>query len=181
MAVDPGGGVWGVVVPLLVVALVAWRALRPRTLRIERMWILPAIMLFGVGLALRAQGLPSAPLLGAEGLALAIGAAAGWWRGRTTTISVDPATHEVTSKASPVGLALIAGLLLVRFGLRGYASDHAAALHVTPMQVADVFLLFAIGLVCAQRAEMWLRARNLLRAARALSAEAATGSAKKKL
>lgn len=100
MAVAPGSGAWGVVAPLLVVALVAWRALRTRPLRVERMWILPAIMLFGVGLAPQAQGLPSAPLLGAEGLALLIGAAAGWWRGRTTRISVDPATHQVTSKAS---------------------------------------------------------------------------------
>lgn len=50
----------------------------------------------------------------------------------------------------------------------------AVALHVTPMQLADVFLLLAVGLVCAQRAEMWLRARSLLRTARASSAEAAT-------
>lgn len=57
----------------------------------------------------------------------------------------------------------------------------AVALHVTPMQLADVFLLLAVGLVCAQRAEMWLRARSLLRTARASSAEAATGSTKKVL
>lgn len=160
-------GVWTYLVPLIVVALVAWRATRTRTLRVERMWIMPALILLGVGLSLRAQGAPTPLLLTAEAIALVVGGALGWWRGRTTTISVDPATHALTSRASPIGLALIAALFVIRFGLRDYAAGHAAQWHVTPIQVADVFLLFAVGLVCAQRVEMWIRARRLLQMARA--------------
>lgn len=161
------GGIWTYLGPMIVIALVAWRATRTRTLRVERMWIVPALILVGVGMSLRAQGAPTGALLGAEAIALILGGALGWWRGRTTTITVDPATHALTSRASPIGLLLIGGLFLVRVGLRGYASTHAAQWHVTPLQVADVFLLFAVGLVCAQRIEMWIRARRLLEAARA--------------
>jgi len=162
-------GAWTYLAPLMVLGVAALRTLRPRKLRIERMWIMPVLILLAVALSLRAQGPQDIQLMIAEAFAFGLGGGVGWWRGRTTNIMIDPGTHDLSSRASPIGLALIAGLVLIRFALRNYADGHLHELHVTPVQVADVFLLFAAGLICVQRLEMWLRARRLLRAARASS------------
>lgn len=162
----PGEGAWTFLVPLMVIGLIMLRGVRTRALRIERMWIMPALILFMVGVSLANVPPASFAVLTADVFALGMGAGFGWWRGRTTNIAVDPATHALTSKASPLGMALIAALFLVRFALRDYAAQHAAQWHVRPAELAEVFLLFAAGLVCAQRLEMWIRARRMLEAAR---------------
>ncbi|MBT9472449.1 MAG: CcdC protein domain-containing protein [Pseudomonadota bacterium] len=158
---------WTYLVPLIAIAIMVLRGSRARRLRIERMWIMPTLILTAVILSLSAQAAPRLPVLAAEMFALGMGVGMGWWRGRTVAITIDPATHAFTSKASPLGMALIAGVFLLRFSFRDYAMSHASELHVTPVEITDVFLLFAAGLVCAQRIEMWIRARRLLTATEA--------------
>lgn len=158
---------WTYLVPVIAVAIMVLRGTRTRRLRIERMWIMPTLILAAVILSLSIQTAPRLPVLAAEMFALGMGAGMGWWRGRTTYIAIDPATHAVTSKASPLGMALLAGVFLLRFSFRDYAMGHASDLHVTPVEITDIFLLFAAGLVCAQRLEMWIRAQRLLMAAQA--------------
>lgn len=158
-------GVWAYLVPLIAIAIIVLRGARTRSLRIERMWFAPAIILFLVGVSVAYVPPRSFAVLTAEVFALGVGAGFGWWRGKTTTIAVDEATHALTSRASPLGMALVAGLFLIRFALRDYAAEHAAQWHVRPAEIAEAFLLFAAGLVCAQRLEMWIRARRLLAAA----------------
>lgn len=140
---------------------ILWRS-KPRRLRIERMWIVPALILTGVVLSFVVQPPPHLALFLAETAALVVGSALGWWRGASTRITIDPETHELTSQASMIGMALIAGVVLVRFGLRDFAWRHQMDWRITPLEIADVSLLFAAGLVCIQRLEMWLRARKLL-------------------
>lgn len=135
---------------------------KPRPLRIERMWIAPSLILAGMVLAFAVQPPPRLALFAAEVAALAAGSAAGWWRGATTRIVVDPETHELTSQASMLGMALLGGVVLIRFGLRDFAWQHAADWRITPIEIGDVSLLFATGLLCIQRLEMWIRARKLL-------------------
>lgn len=160
------GGAWTYLVPLIVLGLILLRGLRTRTLRVERMWIMPALILLAFGMML-SQLPPPRPIMIAFGLlALALGVAAGWWRGRTTTITVDPRTHALTSKVSPLGVLLLTGLFAVRYGLRDFAGAHAASMHINPTEISEAFLLFAVGLVCAQRLEMWLRASRILATAR---------------
>ena len=106
-------------------------------------------------------------MLGLDLAALALGALAGWWRGRLTRIVVDPRTHALTSKTSAVGMLLILGLYVVRYGLRSMGAQGAGALHVSAIQVTDALMLLAVGLVCAQRLEIYLRASRLLAEARA--------------
>ncbi len=156
---------WTYLVPLIAIAIMVLRGGRPRRLRIERMWIMPTLILIAVILSLSVQPPPRLPVLTAEMFALGMGVGMGWWRGRTIFIAIDPTTHAFTSKASPLGMALIAGIFLLRFSFRDYAMSHASALHVTPVEITDIFLLFAAGLVCAQRLEMWIRARRLLTSA----------------
>jgi hypothetical protein len=155
------------VIPLVVMALVILRNSRARRLRIETLWIAPVMILALVGLSLSQQGMPSPLLLGIDIAALVIGAGLGWWRARFTHITVNPATHELTSRASPMGMLVILGLFAVRYGVRTYAAQNATSLGVSANAVADAALVISVGLVCAQRLEIALRASRLLEEARA--------------
>jgi hypothetical protein len=170
MPTDPYAGLIPYLVPLLVVLLILRRALRPRRLRVEYLWVLPTLLLLVTLAGVIAR--PPGPVIAAVmAAALAVGAVAGWWRGRLTTITVDPETHALTSQPSRLGVILIAALFAARYGLRIYLvqsgqvgrsgfGQHAAA-------ATDGLLLLSVGLVCTQRLEMWLRARRLLAEARA--------------
>ncbi|HEY9233904.1 MULTISPECIES: hypothetical protein [Phenylobacterium] len=163
---DPQGA-WTYVAPMIAIIVIVLRGVRTRKLRIERMWIMPALILLVVGITLGLQPPRRFAVLVAEVFALGVGLGMGWWRGRTTNIMIDAATHELTSRSSPIGMALIASLFLIRFALKDYATLHARELHVAAGDIAEVFLLMAAGLICAQRLEMWIRARRLLAQARA--------------
>ena len=158
---------WTLLIPLVAVALVILRNARARRLRIESLWISPVIILALVGLSLSQQGMPSLMMIGVDAIALAAGAGLGWWRARFTTIAVDPATHELTSRASPVGMIVLLAIFAVRYGIRFYAAENAGALGAWTNVIADGALVLSVGLVCAQRLEIALRATRLLNAARA--------------
>lgn len=160
-------GPWVYLVPLIAVAMVVLRNSRERRLKVERLWISPVLFLALTALILANQPTPGAAMLALEAAALALGALAGWWRGRLTRIAVDPATHALTSKTSPLGMLLILGLFAVRYGLRSLGAQTAGALHVSALLLTDVLMLLAVGIVCAQRLEIALRARRLLNEARA--------------
>lgn len=157
-------------IPLIVVAavvpLVLLRNRRPRTLRVEWMWVLPLIIValigFGLwGMSRVGQGAPADPvslLILAAGLAL--GAAAGWWRGKMVVIHKEP-DGTLKAQASPIGLILIVGLMVTRQALRPWLEQHAADWHISPFAIIEAFMLFAAGMVVAQRVEMWIRARKI--------------------
>lgn len=166
----PNAGYLAYVVPFLVVVLIVMRNARARRLRIETLWIMPVLILAMVGLALSQEGLPSPPFIAADLAALAVGAGLGWWRARFTEISVDPATHQLTRRASPAGMAIILVIFALRYAIRAYAEQNAGALHLPVNAVADVALVMAVGLVCAQRLEIFTRASRLLAEARTAKA-----------
>jgi hypothetical protein len=153
-------------VPLIAVAMVVLRNTRERRLKIERLWIAPLLLLLLAGLSFSAQRPPGPLTLALDLAAFAVGAVAGWWRGRLTRITVDPDTHALTSKASAAGMLLILVLFTTRYALRSLGSETAGLLHVSVVQITDALLLLAVGLVGAQRLEIGLRATRLLREAR---------------
>ena len=146
---------------VVVVRLV--RMKRSRPLKLERLWVVPALYsVFAAVMFWRA------PPVGLQWLwaatAFAGGVGVGWLRGSTMRIDVDPVTHDLNQRQSPAALLLIVALVLMRTLVRsqlGDQLDHPAG------GVIDAFLAFAVGLLSAQRLEMYLRARRLLEAARA--------------
>jgi hypothetical protein len=107
------------------------------------------------------------------GVALALGGALGWYRGKMMHITVDPETHVVNARASAAAMYFIVLVLLARLGLRYVALGEAQAWHVKATLITGLFLVFAVGLLGVQRLEMFLRARRLLVEARAASASSA--------
>ena len=165
--IPANAGVWVYLVPVLIIGLVILRNARARNLRVERLWISPVLLLVLTATTFSQQHMPTPLMIAVDVVALTIGAAMGWWRGRFTKITVNPETHDLTSQASPVGMVLILAIMVIRQGVRSYATANAGALHVSVVDVTDAFLLLAVGVVCAQRLEMALRANRLLTEARA--------------
>jgi hypothetical protein len=170
------GSPWATLIPIVIaMGLVILRNSRARRLRIEAMWIAPLIIIALIGFALYAEtlrgGLILTPLsIALDIAALAVGAVLGWWRARFTNITIDPETHELTSRASPLGMLVIMGILVIRTGLRTYTAQNAGALGQYGPPIADALLVMSVGLVCAQRLEIFTRARQLLAEHRSSSA-----------
>lgn len=145
------------------------RLSRGRPLKLEQLWILPAILVLAAGFMLWRAPPPAGdwPWLAA---ALAIGAGLGWVRGSLMTITVDPQTHAMNVRASPAALVFIVALVAVRFGARNLLSGWTAGWAGHALLIGDGFLLFAVGLLGVQRVEMAIRARRLLAQARAAKA-----------
>jgi hypothetical protein len=156
------------VVGVLVVAMMYLRMrrmARVRPLRLEWLWVIPAVLI--LGLAGMIYGAPPQGLGWLWiGLAAAAGGALGWLRGSTMAITVDPETHALNMKASPAAIVFLVALFGLRTVLRNLLAENAGALHLGAALITDIPLAFAAGLLTVQRIEMALRARRLLAAAR---------------
>lgn len=158
-------------IPLIVIAimlpLIVLRNRRPRTLRLQWMWVTPALIVPLIGFGLWGMSMQD-PAHAAFDLAawailavgLLLGAAFGWWRGKMVTIQKTP-EGELKAQASPLGVLLIVGLIVGRSLLRPWIEANAVNWHINPVAVLDAFLLFAAGVVVMQRVEMWIRARRI--------------------
>ena len=139
---------------------------RVQTLRLERLWVVPALYALVTATVLY-QSRPVGLQWLYVAIALAIGALLGWRRGAWMRITVDPETHALNQQASPAAMLFILVLIIVRQGLRLEASTLGFNLAF----VTDLLVVFALGLFAATRLEMYLRARRLLDQARAAGAQ----------
>jgi hypothetical protein len=159
-----GASLASYLVPLgVVAAIIVLRNSRPRKLKIERLWVTPAIYLILMASALAEAPPPLTPvsiaiLVGA----FAIGAAIGWQRARFTQIHIHPETHDLTSRSSPIGILFIFAILVVRYAARDLLAGNAKLLHLPIVAITDGFLLLAIGMLTTQRLEVWQRASRML-------------------
>jgi hypothetical protein len=168
--------------PVIVVVLLGRRLLRnpPRKVRLWRLFIAPVIVSLGVIAVLSTSPVPTPLLYWVVGfaVALALGAAAGFLTTHHQEFSIDAESGQVTSRATPIGIALIFVLFALRYGLKYVTTGgdpYAAAAH--PMHPSaslvgwtDVGLLFATGLVYARTITTWLHARPLIAAHKAQKA-----------
>ncbi len=135
---------------------------RVQKLRLERLWVVPAVYALITGIVLY-QSMPRGVQWLYVAIALGLGALLGWRRGALMRINVDPDTHELNQQASPAAMLFILVLIIIRQGLRMEASSLGFNLAF----VTDLLVVFALGLFAATRMEMFVRARRLLDAARA--------------
>jgi hypothetical protein len=149
------------IVPLLVFLLILRRSLRERKVRTTRMWLYPAILGAAALYTMAHEPIPGlAAIAGFIGAAIA-GAGLGYLRARHQQFTLDPATGEISSKATPIGTILIGAFFVARFGLEFFT--HARDLpHALGLQRAtDAGLIFAFALMVAQRWEILRRAKTL--------------------
>lgn len=140
-----------------------WKRMsRARPLKLERLWVLPALYA-ALCVTLYAQHPPR----GAAWLfclaALALGAGLGWQRGKMMRIAIDPDSHALNHTASPAALLLVVALVAARGGARVVVERGGWA--IDPIVFTDVLMALALGLFAAMRVEMYLRGRRLLAAA----------------
>ena len=146
---------------LVVFALRMRRMGKMRPLKLETLWIVPAIYL--VIATLMFVQLPPTGWVGiASAAALFVGAAVGWKRGTMMHIHVDPETHALNQKASPAAMFFLIILVVVRSLGRGVLGAEG----VSPAMLTDPLIAFALGMFTLTRVEMYLRARRLLEEAR---------------
>ena len=152
-------------IPLVVFAVIfAFRARRMsqiRPLKLERLWIVPAVYLVLVTATFVMK--PPSMLAWLVSLpALGVGAALGWQRGRLMAITVDPDTHALNQKGSPIAILFLFGIIAVKT----IAQREGGAMGGDAMLVTDAALAFGLGMFTMTRVEMYLRARRLLDHAR---------------
>jgi hypothetical protein len=148
---------------LLIGAVLLLRNRRARPLRIDRLWLRPAVTIGFAVLVLIAYPPPLSILSVAVVLiGLVAGAAVGWQRGRFMRIEVDPTTHAMTARMSQLGMLLVIAIFAARYWLRGaFLGPVPAAL------VTDALMISAAAMMLTQQIEVSLRARRLLEEARA--------------
>lgn len=165
---------------VLVLAIFAFRMSRmrqARPLRIEWLWVTPAIMIAAVGFMIWGLGQQHQTLEGMDwawmALMLVIGAAIGWYRGRMMKIEVNPETHALNQQASPAAIIFIVALLVVRRAADYFLQGEAKAWHIDLALLTAAPVVLVVGMLTATRVEMFIRARRMLSEAKRGAAIAA--------
>jgi hypothetical protein len=151
-------------IPIGIAAIViVLRNSRPRRLKIERLWVTPAIYLALMASALTEAPPPPTPLSIAILIGgFVIGAGLGWQRARFTEIHIHPETHDLTSRASPIGLIFIFAILLVKYAANNLLKGDAELLHLPIVAITDGLLVLTTATLTAQRLVIWQRASRML-------------------
>ncbi|HSZ51181.1 MAG TPA: hypothetical protein VK801_06390 [Caulobacteraceae bacterium] len=148
---------------VLIAAVLVLRNRRARPLRIDRLWLRPAISIAFALVFLFSYPPPLTALSASVVfLGLVVGVAVGWQRGRFMRIEVDPVSHAMTARMSQLGMILVVAFFAARYYLRGRFLGPVPAASVT-----DALMISAASMMLAQQVEVSLRARRLLAEARA--------------
>lgn len=161
---------WPKLIPIAVAALILslrwWRGRGLRRLRFETLWVVPVIVTV-VAVALFGSMPPTGWGWAICAIAAVAGLMLGWQRGRLMHIEIDPQTHRLSHRQSPAAFLFLFGLLAARTVLKEVmAEGGASALHMSATTLTDAFMALGWGVIVAHRAEMFVRARALLAAAR---------------
>jgi hypothetical protein len=160
-------------IPLLIIVPMLYfrmrRMARAQPLRLDRLWIRPAIFLAIAALVLLApppHNHPERVLVALDfawlSLAGVLGVAAGWQWGRTMAIDVHPENGTLTTRGGQAAMLVLVVLILFRMGLRAGLSMEAKAWHLNMLLVSDASIVFIALLYVARSVEMYLRARRVM-------------------
>ena len=165
---QPGGNWLATLLPFVIIAVVLalrFRSMsKERPLKLSTLWLIPVIYLFVAGSML--FELPPPPLgWGLVLIGLGAGLIVGWYRGKTIHIERNAETGELRQRASPLAIVLLGAIIILKVGAKAIfgdvAADHPGS---SALLLTDLFLGFALGLLAATRAELYLRGRRLLSA-----------------
>ncbi len=162
---QPGNWVTALL-PFVIIAVVLalrFRSMsKERPLKVVTVWVIPVVSLLLAGSTRVA--LPPPPIgWGLTVLGVVIGAAVGWHRGKMIRIHRDEQSGQLRQKASPLAMLLLAALVILKFGARELFGETAATHPGSgAMLLTDAFIGFALGLLSATRAELYLRGRRIL-------------------
>lgn len=156
--------------PIVILAIVALRMMRAsqgRPLKPSRLWLRPAILAAFLAMAFLHPPALTLLSLGVFATAAVLGVVLGYVLASHQHLTIDAATGTITSKMSPVGIALFLGLFAARYMFRmvtlgGQAPDRLMAHSEQVMLWTDAGLIFVLALVSAQAWEIWRRAKPLL-------------------
>ena len=149
-----------------IVFAIRWRRMSVvKPLKLERLWVFPALYA-AVALYMVVMYPPQGLAWLFCALALVMGAALGWQRGKMMRITIDPDSHALNTTSSPAAVLFLVAIVVVRTGARAVIGD-GQALHLNAFAITDMLVALALGLFTTQRIEMYLRAKRLLDTARA--------------
>lgn len=156
--------------PLIIVAVLAWRmsgAMKGRAVKPWQLWIRPALIAVLMVLMLASTRLPDLLGLSLYAVAAAAGAGSGYLLARHQELALNPVSHKIISKTSPIGVILFIILFLARYAFKmmvggGQAPDKLTAHSGQIALYTDAGLLFLLALVSAQAWEIWRRTRPLM-------------------
>ena len=151
-----------IAIVVIVLALRMRRMGQMRPLKLETLWVVPALYLV-IGALMFWSLPPTGWVAMASAVAILIGAAVGWQRGKMMQIHVDPETHALNQKASPAAMFFLIALIVIRSGARAVLGQTGG---ISPAMLTDPLIAFALGMFTMTRVEMYLRAKRLLEEAR---------------
>lgn len=155
------------ILPLLILVPVAYRRLarmrKAHPLKWRSLWLNPAIILVLATLVLITSP-PARIDMPWLGLALLLGAVAGWYWGRSMAIEMHPQSGTLTVKGGQAAMLIFLLLILSRVGLKSGLEPHSAGSHINAVLVSDVSIVFSAGLFALRGLEMFLRARRIMHA-----------------
>ncbi len=154
-------------VVIAVVFAVRWRRMSVvKPLKLERLWVFPALYA-AVALYMAVMYPPHGLAWLFCAIALVMGAALGWQRGKMMRITIDPDSHALNTTSSPAAVLFLVAIVAIRTGARAVIGD-GQALHLDPFAITDMLVALALGLFTTQRIEMYLRAKRMLETAQVL-------------
>ena len=153
-----------IILPLLYFRL--RRSLKPQVLKLNQLWIRPAIYVVIAGLAVLVPQPGSQPLVMQDAIWLVLagllGAAGGWQMGRVTAIHVDSEKGTLMATGGQAAMIIIVLLILVRMGLNTGLRMEATTWHINAAMITDASITFAGVLFAVRGLEMFLRARRVM-------------------
>jgi hypothetical protein len=169
-------GPYSVLVIVLILLPVLYLRIRrmatSRPLRLRQLWIRPALIIALATLAVFAPqpGQTSLPALEPEqwawlGLAVMLGAVAGWHYGRAIAIEVHPKDGTLMTKGGVAAMLVIVVLVMVKLGMRPLLAREGGTLHLDVRLLTDASIVFSAVLFAVRNLEMYLRAQRVMRGA----------------
>jgi len=159
---QPGQAYIGYVVTAIIVSLVIFLRFRSmkrvRPLKLEMLWVVPALYTL-VAASVLWQSVPQGVQWLYVALALVVGGLIGWRRGAMMRINIDPETHALNQQASPAAMLFIFVIIIIRQGLRVEASQFG----FNAAFLTDLAVVFVLGMFSMTRLEMFVRAKRMLR------------------